>query len=128
MRSLARLVPSLTQIEILSSHLIAAPNSQLYTLVKQTVNPVDVVDANERLQCLNSFFLMALVHGDQATQDEIKSEIRGMTESEPFALDALESVAKNPSRYQIQNVLPVIQPVSFDMLYSAYIWYESLAK
>lgn len=128
MRNLARLVPSLTQIEILSSHLIASPNSQLYTLVKQTVNPIDVVDANERLQCLNSFFLLALVHGDQATQDKIKSEIRVMTESEPFALDALESVAKNPSRYQIQNVLPVIQPVSFDTLYSAYIWYESLEQ
>jgi hypothetical protein len=71
---------------------------------------------------------MAVVHQDQAAQDQIISEIKQITRSDPFALIALQSVASEPSRYRIHNILPVIQPLSFDMIYSAHIWYESIEK
>ena len=127
-RSLIRLQPSLAQIELLCSHMIAHPNQQLYTLVKQSVSPSDVPGESDRAQSLRAFYLLALVHLDQATQNKINAEIKALTGSESPALNAMTMVASNPKRYHVQNILPALQPLSFEMLYAVIEWFENISS
>lgn len=127
-RSLIRLVPSLSQIELLSSHLLEYPNVQLYALVKQAVNPLDVFDETERVQSLTAFYFIAVAHQDEPTQSQIIESIRKLTGSDSVALKAVSMVAVEPNRYRIQNVLPAIRPMSFDMIYASLDWFEDLEQ
>jgi len=128
MGSLVRLVPSLSQIEVLASHLLEYPNAQLYALLKQAVNPLDVFDEKERIQSLTAFYLIAVAHQDQSMQTEIIQSIQKLTGTPPLALLAISMAVKEPTRYRIQNVLPAIRPLSFDMTYAAWDWFEDLGQ
>jgi len=61
-------------------------------------------------------------------QTEIIQSIQKLTGTPPLALLAISMAVKEPTRYRIQNVLPAIRPLSFDMTYAAWDWFEDLGQ
>ncbi len=128
MRTLVQLSPSLAQVELICAHLVTHPNQQVYRLVKQAVRPVDIVNESERLQALNALFLLALAHGDEPTSAQIAESVQSITGTDSRALAALKVVAEQPSRYRVQSVIPLLQPISLDMIYATLEWFESISR
>jgi hypothetical protein len=127
-RQLIKLPPSLPLIELLSAHLIVYPNQALYKLIKQSVAPADIADANERLQSVLALYFMSLANGDMAGGQNIATFLRETTGSRFASLDAAALVIADSDRYRIENVLPALQPMSMDLIYALLERYETKPK
>lgn len=124
---LTRLPPSGVQFEIISSHLVAHRDPDLYQRAKIRLDPTRLNPASERLPAMIGLFCLAGVHGDTAYQQQLATQMRELTGSRFAILDIVMTVMANPgeSGIQIQTILPALQPMSLDLTYAILERYET---
>ncbi len=115
---LTRIDPSLVQIDLICSHLIASPDPEIYQQVKARVDPMRLTTPGERISALVSMFCLAGAHGDFARQDKLADILRQETGASFNALKAMQAMMREPQRLHVERVLPTLQPLSLEMTYA----------
>jgi hypothetical protein len=108
------------EVELLCAHFIRYPDPDLLADLFNKLQPEPLPPATETFKAILGLFCAAGVEADWPHLSAARRMFRQVSGSNFTKLDLLESFFRGRSTQRLENVLPILQPMSIDVTYALF--------
>jgi hypothetical protein len=105
-------------VQLIATHLIHHPDRALYDRWLSRFDLARISSPEERHAAALAVFCVAGVHGDEARLAHFAQQLRESTGTPYAALSSAEAFFRTPNTGRIQDILPLLQPLSLEINYA----------